>query len=407
MLIGAAYTANLASLLVENALSSEINSIKAAMDAQIPICVHDGSASLTIVATMHPAFKTYDKVVKTSTTTQMYDYLRSGKCDILVGTRQEFEILKVQQKYGCNLVQAGPEIHSGSASFVIKFDPLGCDSVLAYVLNIHLHAMIVDGTMSKYWDGYINGIDGTCVNKEKLQQRRLLDMEESGSIQDEDELGFTSQRRLVRGAIGGASGGAIGGASGGASDGSEFSAEVDAQVLSIEGLAGVFMIHGFGTMVALGMVFYTYFRRKFIKAPKLRRREQQSRLEKEKFVLERKMDPELLYRRYQDLKTQLDNLFEEHVESRQESHEHKSARTDDTSLSTSTVVSPDAGLVSATRSRAKISQIRMDGSIHTTISEREAKAEAKAYHRSTRNLADVSESSMYGDEESSYSLRSL
>jgi len=224
MLIGATYTANLASLLVENALSSEVNSIKAAMDAQIPICVHDGSASLTIVATMHPAFKTYDKVVKTSTTTQMYDYLRSGKCDILVGTRQEFEILKVQEKYGCNLVQAGPEIHSGSASFVIKFDPLGCDSVLAYVLNIHLHAMIVDGTMSNYWDGYINGIDGTCVNKEGLQQRRLLDMEESGSIQDEDELGFTSQRRLVRGAIGGASGGAIGGASGGASDGSQFRA---------------------------------------------------------------------------------------------------------------------------------------------------------------------------------------
>lgn len=395
MLIGATYTANLASLLVENALASPISSIKGAMDAELAICIHDGSASDTIVTAMHPSIVTYDKVVKTSTPTEMYEKLALQQCDILVGTRQEFEILRVQEKYGCNLVQAGPEIHSGAASFAIKFDPLSCDSVLAYVLNIHLHAMSIDGNMTKYWDSYIDNIDSTCANKEELQQGRRLEIDEFGSVEDWEEFDMDMESRRLKGS--GSTGG--GGGGGGSSESNAFvgGSSGDAEVLQIEGMAGVFFVHGLGTAVALVLVMYTQLRRKYIKAPKHRRREQEVLMSKTKLLSERPAETDL-HLKYEDLKkdfmSQLDDLFEQHLETTQKSRNSASYGNETASEESvpSSTASPSLVVSPPTRN----SGFDMDGAIRTSISGGDAKAEAKSYHSSTRNLAGTNASSMDG-----------
>jgi hypothetical protein len=272
MLIGATYTANLASLLVENALSSEVSSIKGAMEAQLSICIHDGSASETIVKSLFPKIQTYDKVVKCSTPAEMYRQLRVGGCNLLVGTRQEFQIYKIQEKFGCGLLQVGDELHISSANFAIKFDPLNCDSVLAYVMNIHLHAMAVDGNMTELWDGYIDAIEDTCVSENDDEERR---------------------RRLAKG-----------GGGGGASE-AEAVTGGDVNALQIKGMSGVFLFHGGGTVFALLLAVYAHFRRRYKKKKTL--------TNQVKLPEKEEIKPEL-QRRYEDLKhdfvSQLDDLFQ-------------------------------------------------------------------------------------------------
>lgn len=264
LLIVSTYTANLASILVENVLSSSVDSIQGAMDKNLFICIHDGSASATIVNTLFPNFKNYENVVRASTPTQMYELLSSRKCDILVGTRQEYDILQNQEKYGCNLVQAGPEMHPASASFAIEFDPLRCDSVLAYVLNIHMHALTTDGSLGKYWDTYLSGLPQKCPTKDfwgNIEYSRRLE-----EIKGDDEAanGSAVAGRKLKGGGGGGGGGSGGGASvavqGGNND--EFN--------QLKGMAGMFMVHAIGTVIALVLATYTQFHRKTIKAPRNR-----------------------------------------------------------------------------------------------------------------------------------------
>lgn len=267
LLIISTYTANLASMLVENILSSSVDSIQGAMDKNLFICIHDGSASDTIVKTLFPTFKNYENVVRASTPTQMYELLSARQCDILVGTRQEYEILQNQETYGCNLVQAGPEIHSGSASFAIKFDPLRCDSVLAYVLNIHMHAVTADGTLGKYWDAYLSGLPQKCPTEDfwgNVEYNRRLEETGRGEMDEESDLSTITERKLKGG----------GGGGGGGGSGSSASAAVqggtDNEFNQLKGMAGMFMVHAMGTIIALLLATYTQFHRKTIKEPRNR-----------------------------------------------------------------------------------------------------------------------------------------
>lgn len=258
MLIGATYTANLASLLVENALASPVTSVKGAMEAKLTICIHEGSASQTIMETLYPAFKEYPNLEKTSNTKDMYERLNAGKCEILVGTRQEFEIFRVQEKFGCNLVQAGEELHSGSASFAIEFDPLSCDSVLAYVLNIHLNEMSVDGNMTKFWNDYLSTRDGVCDGMLDEDRRRLAadgDEDLTSSMtnfykESKNEVETVSYHRQLETTTRTSAG------NGGGEDHEES--------LTITGMAGVFLVHGAGTTIAILLAIYSHIRRRSI-----------------------------------------------------------------------------------------------------------------------------------------------
>lgn len=259
MLVGATYTANLASLMVENALASPVTSVEGAMAAKLSICIHDGSASQTIMNSLYPALKEYPKLEKTATTKEMYERLATGRCDILIGTRQEFDIFRIQEDYGCKLVQAGGELYLGSASFAIEFDPLNCDSVLAYVLNIHLNEMSVDGNMTKFWNGYLNSRGSTCEGVVKDTSRRQLTGDGPGdptiSVEDSGlETGSFSQYRHLSETATRVSAGIR----------SDASRESNEESLNIMSMAGVFLVHGVGTCVAIFLALYSHFSRRNI-----------------------------------------------------------------------------------------------------------------------------------------------
>jgi len=265
MLIGATYTANLASLLVENALASPIDSIESAMENDLRICIHEGSASQTIMESLIPKSRIYDKFVGTLTPEIMYQNLMSGACDILLGTRQEYEIFGSQSKYGCNLVQAGTELHASSASFAIEFDPLNCDSVLAYVLNIHMNSLDVDGNLTKYWNLYLENIQqDTCTTEEDqlmgIRRRRMIETDGKDSIEANVKLPTSSsssapppsRRNKRRKLISTVSSG----------DGSPVSGSGNDEALTISGMAGIFGLHAVGSALSVLLAFYSARKKK-------------------------------------------------------------------------------------------------------------------------------------------------
>lgn len=241
MLIGRSYTAGLASLLVEQALTSPISSVEAAMKAELPICIHAGSASESIIQTLYPRFADYNQVVKRGTVSEMYTSLYQDECEILVGTYQEFEVFKSQKKYGCSLVQAGPKLHLGVGSFGVTFDPANCRSVLAYVLDVHLHKSAEDGDMDRAWKQYIQDLPGSCESHDNEENRRLLRDEQKGKV-SEPELhrrNLKSAPRREFGAVDKPAGTEKGNA-------------------TIRSLAGVFVLHACGTSIALVWAVYLF-----------------------------------------------------------------------------------------------------------------------------------------------------
>ena len=84
MLMGATYTANLASLLVERERSPyKISSITEAIDRQMLMCSHDKSFSdLFIDAEFGQQAKRFPR----PNPIDMYQSLNNGECDILIGT---------------------------------------------------------------------------------------------------------------------------------------------------------------------------------------------------------------------------------------------------------------------------------------------------------------------------------
>ncbi|CAJ1948889.1 unnamed protein product [Cylindrotheca closterium] len=326
MLVGATYTANLASLLVENALASPVNSIESAMDNDLWICIHEGSASQSIMHSLIPESITYDKFIGTLTPQLMYENLQSGGCDILLGTRQEYEIFGSQQQYGCNLVQAGMELHSSAASFAIEFDPLNCDSVLAYVLNIHLNSIDVDGNMTKYWKNYLDNIEeDTCTDEQDQLmgiRRRMVEMDGKDTSAGTASKLPTSRpprpppanlknRRKLISRVPSATSAVSGNGSG------------NDEALTISGMAGIFLIHAVGTGLSILLAIYSAYRRKRKRKAaaalgKGKRFDDNSFVESElnlKYLsMKREMTTQMQNMKL-DMMTQMDNFFELHRKS--------------------------------------------------------------------------------------------
>jgi len=233
-LVGAAYTANLASLLVGDALTSDVNSLDEAMQQGLRICVEDGTAIMSTVNEItNDRFRKYDNLRKYVTgTSEMYEDMANYECDVLVGTRQDFEVKKNEEKNGCNLVEAGETIYKTHCSFATRFDPIeNCSSVLAYVLDAHLTALEVGGELSDMWATFIeNSEEDQCEKVFEENRRELLSVEGSTS------------RELI----------AVNTASGQANE----------EELKVEDMTGIFVVHIIGTCVALCFVAGDYLMKK-------------------------------------------------------------------------------------------------------------------------------------------------
>lgn len=123
-----------------------------------------------------------------------------------------------------------------------------------YVLNIHLHTLTADGTLGKYtyWDKYLSGLPQKCPTEDfwgnlKYEDRRLAELQGG----EKEKLADPAQREL-RGGGGGAGGG---GAPGG--DPRALVSRTGDEFGQLKGMAGMFLVHAVGTVIALILAAYT------------------------------------------------------------------------------------------------------------------------------------------------------
>jgi len=124
MLIGAAYTANLASLLVQESGSGfTLNTINDAIDNGMTMCILALTPTGEYLKRKYP--QAIPLLVPRGTVEEMYTSLINGECDLLLDEEQTFHIYKSKMEFNpdCYLTWQGREVINFEQSFATKMDP--------------------------------------------------------------------------------------------------------------------------------------------------------------------------------------------------------------------------------------------------------------------------------------------
>jgi hypothetical protein len=178
LVVLATYTANLASFFViQNAPSSQIQSVDDAINAGISMCILDGSATHVF------AQENYPKGIYVPQSDE-FDGLLNGDCGLAFTYVNAWESVKIDKTVNgdCDLQWVGRVISFNEAGFALKGDSGRlCTSLVQDVLNLHLVEMNIDGTME--------------LLKQKFQQKTQdIDCEAieaaAGAAADSGQLSF-------------------------------------------------------------------------------------------------------------------------------------------------------------------------------------------------------------------------
>eukprot|EP00536_Pseudo-nitzschia_multiseries_P016167 jgi/Psemu1/117898/gw1.1035.7.1 len=153
MLITAAYTANLASLLVGKIKPDlQIRDIQDVIERRLTVCVHKTSYSDYYLQEKYPQLIPYLVPVEKA---KMYDALNQKECDVLVAYKKAFETALKQEDSNpkCTLKWEGKMIKYLEDSFVTKHDPgVFCTDLVGEVISYYMTEMKDDGTLEKLWE---------------------------------------------------------------------------------------------------------------------------------------------------------------------------------------------------------------------------------------------------------------
>jgi hypothetical protein len=245
MLITAAYTANLATILVTKTVPTlRVNDIQEAIDLNLKICVHATSYSETFMKDNYP-FSTPLLVLRTSQK-DMYDSLLNKECDILLAYKQSFEIYKLQYDTNphCTLAWEGRVVKKLNDGFSSKLDPaVKCTDLVNEVFNYYLTEMVDNGFLDQQWSQHTQKVatPGHCVAPDN-------NMETSESTN-------RANRRSLKGA-----GGDAAAATSGAS--TIESEEGEAGSLSLKDMAGTMVFQVIGSIIAIIVALLSRIERK-------------------------------------------------------------------------------------------------------------------------------------------------
>lgn len=163
LLIVAAYTANLASFLVEkNKGKIVINDVQDAIRNELTFCVWKGTGMDEILQTYNMP---KSKIHRTLNPGDEYLALLEGKCDIIFTTSGDWEMQRRDMKYnpGCNLELVGRIVKIQSAGFSVRDSEQYCTSLLRNVFDLHITEMKNDLTLEDMWENYLNnGATNKC-----------------------------------------------------------------------------------------------------------------------------------------------------------------------------------------------------------------------------------------------------
>lgn len=251
LLMTATYTANLASLLIEqkNTIPGP-ETIEEVSFYGHKVCTWESTDIDQFLA------GTYGKAVRIpkSTLPEVYEELRGGGCEYVLDSWARWEQVKAMIEYNsqCDLYWLGGDTISKSASsgFVTKADSGNlCTGFIRDVLNVHMIDLIDSGWLDTAWElenkqhMSIDCDAGTSTAEGAAQrQRRLLE----GKEQEQMSI-HSNHRGLKRGGGGGSSGGSggggTGGSGGGGSDAVRGNDGGDAEAMKPSQMMGAFALH--------------------------------------------------------------------------------------------------------------------------------------------------------------------
>lgn len=237
MLISAAYTANLASLLVvRSAGEPVVTDIEDAMQRGLKICVHGTSYSETYLKQTYPGI---EPLLVPTAKDELYSALRGGECELMVAYKQSFDTStrRPEDNPTCTLQWQGRKIQPLMDGFATKLDPaVFCTDLVNEVFNYYIREMTDNGYLEYLWEEHINFYaDGEhCGDTNSPIERRLKGVSSGGA----------------------AGGGAAAALSEGVGSGNESFA------LSLKDMAGTLLFQAISTALALIVAVVSGFDRK-------------------------------------------------------------------------------------------------------------------------------------------------
>ncbi|CAB9526098.1 receptor subunit 1 [Seminavis robusta] len=240
LVIVATYTANLASLFVEERIEPVlVDSMEKAVVYGSPVCTFQNTNSDFFIRETYPKAILVPKVDEIS----MFEALRNGECELAVTFAGSWLLHQVNEEVNpdCDLEWVGDKVKTVKSGWAVIADAGNkCSSLVRQVVNLHLVDIVEEGFLDELWEKYRDLVDdGTCTY-ESLDDRRRLQQPKSTppSAKAQNVASATTRHRILKGA---------GRSASGTEDG------VDADTLTLQQMAGTFIVH-YGAMAIAVLV---------------------------------------------------------------------------------------------------------------------------------------------------------
>jgi hypothetical protein len=164
LIMGSAYTANMASFLVKrDGVVSLISTIDDAVRLAVPVCVQRGAIIDEILSEKHHELI----LVRKASEQEMFEGLKKswyggkGGCGLVLTNLGTFQVYQSQKDINsdCSLTSDKRVVLQLPAGFATVVDSgIMCTSLVSYVMDLHLQEMKADGFIDEAWRNHINSI---------------------------------------------------------------------------------------------------------------------------------------------------------------------------------------------------------------------------------------------------------
>lgn len=249
LVMTATYTANLASLLVEaKGQPFAVESIEQAIVLQIPICTYGNTNADVIIK------RRYENAIRVPFESELeaYEALRRGECGLVASYLDNWLGYQQDARYNpdCDLKWVGRTVETIKSGFAAKADAgHQCTSLIRDVINLHMTELISDNILDEAWERHRSKISQEnaieCAvddvdeesNTRRLAQIPALRTSSRGRSQQQVPRSQARHRKLK------------GGGNSAAANGSE----AEGERLTVEQMAGVFILHFIMMIISVGI----------------------------------------------------------------------------------------------------------------------------------------------------------
>jgi hypothetical protein len=189
LIIGAVYTANLASFLVARRQpGTTIDSVEQAVLLKVPICIQARVNIDDYLSYKYPEAV----LVRRENNEEIFQSLHRGECSVAVMAVSEYEQYSRNSKINgdCSLQWSGKVESIIPAGFASAVDSgTLCTSLISHVLELHFIAMKSDGFLEREWEGFLQRTgDHNCIEEKALSEN--TGQEETFSLGVEEMAGI-------------------------------------------------------------------------------------------------------------------------------------------------------------------------------------------------------------------------